>query len=199
MNNIPQLMSHVYRDQVDNAIEQVNSRMDVFGFAVWPLSPDPEHGIPCGFTTIGFTRIGLPEFYVSGIPAHHRDAHELIAKLRELYSYAKDTVLAIEPMDLCMQVNMERSVDEQPSAYQWRPVDSERLLYGQCSTLRHWAESAGLLEMVTGIQIVHRPQPDADFPMVSTPQQLLLDWNPFGSKSHVPAWDSVSAVPVGAF
>lgn len=196
MTSGPQMMSHVARQQIEDAIEQVKARVDVFGFAVWPLTPDPMHGIPSGFITIGFTKIGLPEFYVSGIPGHHADADALIQKLRELYSYARDTALGITPMDLCMQFNMEQLPNGAASAYQWRPVDSTRLLYGQCTTLRYWAEAVGLLDLVTGIQIVHRPTADADFPMVSTPDQLLLDWPPFGSKPFTPQLKEVVDVPV---
>ncbi|ABY63227.1 hypothetical protein ST201phi2-1p403 [Pseudomonas phage 201phi2-1] len=184
MSNPPFISSHQARQQVVDAIEQVTSRIDTFGFAIWPLMPYTERGIPPGFITIGCTKIGIPEFYVSGIPAHSDEADQLIKTLREFYSYARDNAMGIEPMELCHMVNTRDEGQIVPQ-YQYRPVDSERLMYGQCTILRHWAESVGLKEQVMGVQIVHRQTPEADFPMYSTPAQLLLDWTPFGFKQEV--------------
>lgn len=176
--------SHVIHEQITNVVQQVNDRIDVFGFAVWPFTPDLEHGIPPGFSTIGFTKLDMPEFYISGIPAHSQQADEIIKSLRELYAYARDTAASISAQDLCNQINSEPTPDGRVGVYQWRPVDPTRMMYGQCTTLRYWADSVGLTSIVTGIQIVHRPDEESDFPMVSTPLQLLLDWIPYGTKPY---------------
>jgi len=181
MSNPPFLTSEHVRSQVASALEQLASRIDAFGFAVWPLINDDEHGIPAGFLTVGFTKIGLPEFYVSGIPAYGKEGAEIIKNLRELHAYAHDNSLSTNALDFCNSVNMRNAVDDKP-LYQWRPVDADRLLYGQATILRNWVESVGLTSLVQGIQIVHRNSPDVDFPMYSTPNQLLLDWVPFGTK-----------------
>ncbi len=183
MSNSIQIPSHFIKAQISELVDQVKARIEVFGFGVWPLTPDTEHGIPAGFYTIGFTRIGLPEFYVSGLPAHSAHADEIIKNLKELYSYARDTAMGISAMDLCMQVNMVETDENLIKAYQWRPVDPIRMMYGQCLTLRNWADSVGLTELVSGVQIVHRESEQVDFPMTSTPNQLLLDYVPFGCKS----------------
>lgn len=184
MSNASATSAHVVHEQIASVIQDIKNRIDVFGFAVWPFTPDPEHSIPPGFSTIGFTKLNIPEFYVSGIPAHSKQADEIIISLRELYAYARDTATNISAQDLCNQINSTPTPEGRVGVYQWRPVDPTRMMYGQCTTLRYWADDVGLTSLVSGIQIVHRSSEEADFPMVSTPMQLLLDWIPYGTKPY---------------
>ena len=184
MSSYPMIQSEFLKQNIEQHLNQVRTRLDVFGFAIWPFVPDPEHGIPAGFCTIGFTRIGLPEFYVSGIPGNSGRAEILIASLKELYAHARDNGITHKAFDLCMEINMLEPIPDEIVCYQYRPVDPTRMLYGQCLTLRNWAEAEGLLDKVQGIQIVHRSTKTQDYPMVSTPDQLLLDWVPFGTKAY---------------
>lgn len=187
MSNVTTTPAHLLHEQIASAVQNVKDRIDIFGFAVWPFTPDNEHGIPPGFSTIGFTKLNMPEFYVSGIPAHSKQADEIIVGLREMYAYARDTATSISAQDLCNQINSTPTPEGRIGVYQWRPVDPVRMMYGQCTTLRYWAEDVGLTSLVSGIQIVHRPSAEADFPMVSTPMQLLLDWIPYGTKPYFAA------------
>lgn len=195
MVNYPIIQSDHLKQSIEHYLEQVRARLDVFGFAIWPLNPDPEHGIPAGFCTIGFTRIGLPEFYVSGIPGNSAQADKLISNMKELYAYARDTGQTYRSFDLCMEINMSTVVPDEEIGYQYRPIDPTRMMYGQCLTLRNWAESEDLVDQVQGIQIVHRRAGENQFPMVTTPEQLLLDWVPFGTKGYSLELSNTQSIP----
>lgn len=193
MTEIIQRMGHVVKKEMAEIIKSVKSRIEVFGFCVWPLNPDTANGIPAGFCTIGFTQVGLPEIYVSGIPAHSDEANKLIDKLKTLYEWSRHSQHTINAYSLCKCINDE-ALENEP-AYQWRPIDPTRLMWGQGTTLRYWADSVELTHAVQGIQIVHLDENNL-FPMTSTPSQLLLDWIPFGGVLYKPVLEALSDVKV---
>lgn len=195
MANPPFIESARFQQSIEQTVEQIRTRLDVFGFAVWPFMPDPEHGIPAGFCTAGFTRVGMPEFYVSGVDPSSHKANDLIKRLRDLYDYARDTDLKTTALELCMQVNLQPMEPGESTLNQWRPIDPTRLMYGQGTALRYWAEASGIVDQVTAIQIVHRESAEEEYPMVSTPEQLLIEWAPYGAEAYVPQWEKIQDVP----
>lgn len=176
-------------------VREVVERIDTFGFTVWPFAPDPDNCIPVGFCTIGLTRIGLPEIYVSGISPNSREGEAIIEQVRRIHTFTTHEPAHVPVMELCTEVNqMMASEPDVKVVHQWRPVNPDRLMYGQATMIRFWAEREGLLEKVQGIQIVHR-QPDGHFPYISTPEQLLLDWNPYGTNTFLNVKEVVADVP----
>lgn len=186
--------SNKFKESVTSIVEQIKGRMDVFGFAVFPLDADKERGIPVGFFTVGFTKIGMPEFYVSGMSSYSDTGNNLVLKLRELYVLARDTGMVRTAQDLCFEINQDCVEDPKATVTTYRPVDATRMMYGQCTSLRYWAENEGYLDKVQGVQIVHRHDASVPFPVKSTPEQLLLDWVPYGSKAYTPQWEEVQNV-----
>lgn len=178
------LSSELKRD-IAKSVKDAVERIDNIGFTVWPCNPDPDHGLPVGWFTIGMTRVGLPEFYVSGMAPYGREAEEIVGRLRRLFEISKNLNTITNNAELCREVNTKFAEtfagNEHEIPYQWRPIDTERLTYGQGMMIRWWAEHEEIGEIVQGIQIVRRDQ-YGNFPMHDTPDQLLLEWAPFGTK-----------------
>lgn len=176
-----------YLSNVETAIADVVYRLKHVEFMVNPLSAVSHENIPYGFYTIGFTNVLLPEIYVSGMYVNDDNFRQLYPFLKSLYSFLTMNGCALQPAgEVCKLINDQLVLSGLHNIFQARPVDAERMLYGQCLTLRNWAKQHDLLDAVQGIQIVHKGVDDTSFPMVSTPTQLLLDYVPFGTPSPKP-------------
>lgn len=194
MDNYSYHMSHVVKQVLDDSVQKIKQRLDTLGFCVWPLNPDPENDIPPGFYTIGFTRIGLPEFYVSGMAPYSDEARRIVNQLQELFESLADANTQLLAGELCKDINEGNPLEPgYIPLYQYRPVDATRLMWGQALSLQTWAKAENLVDKVQGIQIVHRDA-QGNFPMMSTPNQLLLDWIPYGAVKYKPLMEALKDV-----
>lgn len=176
------IASHEFENNISNTLQIINDRIEYFGFSIWPLVGDPHHGIPNGFCTIGFTRVGLPEFYISGVLPHSTEGMSLCQRLKKLFESVVSNAefTQVPSIEFCAEYNV---LDFQDT-YQARPVDPTRFLYSQATMARYWAEQESLVDQVTVVQLVHRND-DNHFPYDSSAEQLLLDYVPFGEKLPV--------------
>lgn len=183
MTNIGFKSSQLMRGEIGKLVTDIKSRIDAFGYTMVPFSNEAHAGIPFGWVTVGMTKIGLPEFYTSGIAPYSETTADLNKRLKTLYLANRDNGFVIPNHKLCSDINAAtlESMGDEPAIFQYRPVDRIRMLYGQSLALRYWLEDEGLTEIMSGIQIVHRDT-SGNFPMVSTSDQLLLDYTPFGIK-----------------
>ena len=176
-----------YQSNIATAVEDIEHRLKHVEFMVNPLSAVSPEGVPYGFYTIGFTSVLLPEIYVSGVYVNDDNFRVLYPFLKSLYSFLTLNGCALQPAgEVCKLINDQLVLADLHELFQARPVDAERMMYGQCLTLRHWAAHRELLDAVQGIQIVHKGEEDTGFPVVSTPTQLLLDYVPFGTPTPKP-------------
>lgn len=176
-----------YLNNVEVAVTDTDDRLKHVEFTVNPLTAVSHENIPYGFYTIGFTKVLLPEVYVSGVYVNDANFCMLYPFLKSLYSFLTLNGCALQPAgEVCKLINDQLVLAELHNHFQARPVNAERMMYGQCLTLRNWAKHSDLLDAVQGIQIVHKGEDDTSFPMVSTPTQLLLDYVPFGTPTPKP-------------
>lgn len=166
------------KSDITNVLSEITDNLKRIEFLINPIEAD--YKIPFGFHTVGFTRVLLPEIYVSGVTVNGAMFRELYPFLKSLYTFLNLNHCAMHPAgEICKLINEQLTIAGMTD-YQARPVDPTRLMYGQALLLRHWCKQEGTLEDVQGIQIVHRIPGTPDFPMVSTENQLLLDYVPFG-------------------
>lgn len=180
--------SHVLKAEIENILVDVNAKLEQIEFLVNPLQTG--YQTPMGFHTVGFTRVLLPEFYVSGIAVNDAKFREIYPFMKSLFGFLSVTGSAMQPSsEVCRVINEQFVHAGLDGNYQARPVDTERLLYGQGQMLRRWLDKEGYRDEAQAIQIVWRDD-DSEWPVISTERQLLLDYVPFGTKCPNP--------PVGA-
>lgn len=171
------------RDAAD-IIQDTNAKLKLIEFLVSPLGSG--HQVPFGFFTLGFTKVLLPEIYVSGIAVNDVTFRELYPFIRSLYKFLSINGAAMHPAgEICKVVNEQLRISGL-NQFQARPIDIERLLYGQALELRYWLDNEDLRNVSQAIQIVWRGDVTKDFPMVSTTEQLLVDYVPFGTPCPKP-------------
>lgn len=167
------------------AVDDVEEKLAKIEFLINPLQAD--HQTPYGFHTIGFTKVMLPELYVSGMTVNDLGFRALYPFLKALFTYLSINGAAMHPSgEVCKVINEQLEIAELGHFFQARPVDPERLLYGQALVLRYWADRKEIRDDVQAIQIVWRESTDQEFPVVSGMGQLLLDYVPFGTSCPTP-------------
>lgn len=160
-------------------VKAIEVDLNVIEFLINPISSS--NRTPFGFHTIGFTKVALPEIYVSGIVIGSAEFMQLIPFIKSLHTFLILNGKAMLPAgEVSWSINEQLALCGFSQKYQARPIDTERLLYGQGLTLRHWLKHTELIDSAQAIQIVWRETSDVDFPMVNTDQQLLVDYVPFG-------------------
>ena len=170
---------------VKAAVDDVEDKLAKIEFLINPLQAD--HQTPYGFHTIGFTKVMLPELYVSGMAVNDIGFRALYPFLKALFTYLSINGAAMHPSgEVCKVINEQLELADIGDFFQARPVDAERLLYGQALVLRYWADKNDLRDDVQAIQIVWRDSTDQEWPVVSTPGQLLLDYVPYGTPCPTP-------------
>lgn len=171
-------------NDINDSITDIKNKLTKIEFLVNPVGSGP--GVPYGFYTIGFTKVLLPEIYVSGMAINSRQFCELYPFISSLYTYLNINGCAMHPSgEVCKVINDQLAIAGLTD-FQARPIDPMRLMYGQALLLRHWVSSEGIEPDVTAIQIVHRVTGTPDFPMVSTENQMLVDYVPFGTPCPEP-------------
>lgn len=166
-------------------LEDVEAKLGVMEFLINPLGSD--HQIPYGFHTVGFTKVLLPEIYVSGMAVNDIGFRQLYPFMKALFTYLTVNGCAMHPSgEVCKVINEQFELADLHHFFQARPVDVERLIYGQGLVLRYWLDAHGYREGAQAIQIVWRENNEQDFPVVSTFSQLLLDYVPFGTPCPTP-------------
>lgn len=174
--------SHVHARERKEIVEDINCALESTEFIFRPLNGYDNDGIPYGFYTIGMARFGLPEIYVSGIAINDINFCQLYPHLKLMHEYltqggyGRKTVV-----ETVMAMNREWGNTNIGPFFQVRPVDPERLCYGQAQMLRYWAEDQQCLDTLKAVQIVWRNTPEDPYPLKSTNKQLLLDYVPFGT------------------
>lgn len=174
--------AHLFKRDIKEILEQINDQLDRVEFTVRPLFGQPNDGIPYGFYTVGFSRFNLPEIYVSGIAINDFNYNLLYPHIKAMHSWlSQNGYGAKTAQEVAMAMNRELANTEIGQFFQVRPVDAERMVYGQAQMLRHWLVDQNHLEQAKAIQIVWRNPGDTEFPIVSSKNQLLLDYVPFGT------------------
>lgn len=183
MNAIWKHSDQLERD-VEDSVRDVRGCLKVIEFLINPLEAGP--GIPFGFHTVGFTRVLLPEIYMSGVMVNGPMFRQIYPFLKSLYTFLNLNHCALQPsIEVCKVINEQLQLAGLTDL-QARPIDPVRLMYGQAMLLRYWATAEGTMEEVQGIQIVHRTEDMLSFPMVSTENQMLIDYVPFGTPCPEP-------------
>lgn len=169
---------------IKEMLGEVNTKLGETDFIMRVLSPSDL--VPPGFHTIGLCRHQLPEIYVSGVG----NKEPSYTVLYQIITTFRDELLAMQmagasAMEFSNAINSLLSFNGFAPFYQARPVDTTRFMYGQGLTLRYWVDEQNIFNDVPVVQIVWRESDDVDFPVHSTPNQLLLDYVPFGQKLPV--------------
>lgn len=174
--------SHVLKEEIIEALLDINDKLDRQEFIVKPLYGQASDGIPYGFYTIGFSRFNLPEIYVSGIAVNDFNFQMLYPHIKAFQGFLTMNGFGLKTsQEVAMAMNVELSKTDVGPFFQVRPIDPERLLYGQAQVLRYWLDEQKHREHAKAIQIVWRNPSDTEFPIESSKNQLLLDYVPFGT------------------
>lgn len=181
--------SESYLKEMNAVAQEFNQKISDQGIAWLSFQGSEIGNIPPGFTTVGFTNIGLPEFYVSGLTLQALSNPRLINMVNfiiNLYHVNKtNTELTNkEPYQLMDCVNIINGIiiqEDLVKDFVAFPVNADRHLYGQGILLRHWGKVTNQLDQIKVVQLHWAT--DGEFPMTSTKDQLLLDWQPFGWKN----------------
>lgn len=169
---------------INETVTEIKEKLTRMEFLVNPVGSF--NGAPYGFYTLGFTKVLLPEIYVSGMAINSQPFRELYPFISSLYTYLNINGCALHPSgEICQVINDQLTIAGLTD-FQARPIDPARLMYGQALLLRHWAADEGIVADVDAIQIVHRINGTPNFPMVSTENQLLVDYVPFGTPCPEP-------------
>lgn len=172
----------VLKQEIVEVLLDINDKLDRTEFIVRPLYGDSRDGIPYGFYTIGFSRFNLPEIYVSGIAVNDFNFNMLYPHIKTFQGFLSlNGFGAKTSQEVAMAMNKELADTEVGPFFQVRPIDAERLLYGQAQMLRYWLDEQNHREHAKAVQIVWRNPGDAEFPIESSKNQLLLDYVPFGT------------------
>lgn len=175
-------LAQLFKRDVSELLTYINDQLDRVEFVVRPLHGQPSDGVPYGFYTIGFARFNLPEIYVSGVAINDFNYNLLFPHIQALHSWLSQNGYGSKTsQEVAMAMNRELANTEIGQFFQARPVDAERMVYGQAQMLRYWLEEQQCLDNAKAIQIVWRNPGDVEFPIVSSKNQLLLDYVPFGT------------------
>lgn len=187
--------SHVLKEEIIETLLDINDKLDRQEFIVKPLYGQASDGIPYGFYTIGFSRFNLPEIYVSGIAVNDFNFNLLYPHIKGMQQFLTMNGYGNKSSsEVAMAMNRAYATTEIGPFFQVRPIDSERLLYGQAQVLRYWLDEQNHREHAKAVQIVWRNPSDMEFPIESSKNQLLLDYVPFG----VPVPKSITTGVVNA-
>ena len=173
--------SYVLKAEIKETLLDINDKLDRQEFIVKPLYGSVSDGIPYGFYTIGFSRFNLPEIYVSGIAVNDFNFQMIYPHIKAFQGFLTMNGFGLRTsQEVAMAMNKELANTEIGPFFQVRPVDAERLLYGQAQVLRYWLDEQNHRAHAKAVQIVWRNPTDIDFPIESSKNQLLLDYVPFG-------------------
>lgn len=174
--------SHLLKAEITETLLDINDKLDRQEFIVKPLYGQASDGIPYGFYTIGFSRFNLPEIYVSGIAVNDFNFNILYPHIKSFQGFLTMNGFGLRTsQEVAMAMNKELANLDIGAVFQVRPIDAERLLYGQAQVLRYWLDEQQHREHAKAVQIVWRNPTDMEFPIESSKNQLLLDYVPFGT------------------
>lgn len=185
-NYLP-VTSKLVHQEKDIFLEDAKSRLSRTEFLIKPLAAYPSEGIPYGFYTVGLSRQGLPEFYVSGVLINSGIFRVVYSGLKLFVEWlAENNHDETTAQEICRLFNDNFSDPESRQYFEARPIDVERLVYGPAQLLRYWLDREGYRNTAQAIQIVWREDVTYSFPVHSSEQQLLIDYVPFGTKVPEP-------------
>ena len=169
---------------IELLVNDINSKLEKIEFLINPIAAD--YGTPYGFHTIGFSKVTLPEIYMSGVGINDNVFRSIYPFIKDLFTFLNLNGCGLHPSgEVCKVIN-EQLIIAGLDNFQARPIDPTRLMYGQAVMLRHWADQHSYTPDVQAIQIVHRVEDAPSFPVVSTENQLLVDYVPFGTACPEP-------------
>lgn len=172
------------KTEIAELVSDIKNKLQFMDMLVNPLLGDDN--LPYGFYTVGNSRLGLPEYYVSGVAVNDVNFRVLYPFLLDLQGQLLEAGLSGgKSIEISKAVNEALQVVGMSGMFQARPIDANRMLYGQGISLRHWLTDEKLLGEATVIQIVWRESDERDFPVHSSSTQLLVDYVPFGTKAPI--------------